>query len=85
MRSRWRWPVRCRRLPAPGIAEIVPAARTVLVRFAPGRERPDIATLLSRPTGSGGTLELATSRAPVELPVRYDRRRPDASWRRSSG
>ncbi|MDT4997478.1 MAG: hypothetical protein QOD45_1546 [Pseudonocardiales bacterium] len=56
---------------APGIAEIVPAARTVLVRFAPGLEPPDIATLLSHPAGSRGTLGLATSRAPVELPVRY--------------
>jgi KipI family sensor histidine kinase inhibitor len=56
---------------APAIAEIVPAARTVLVRFAPGQERPDIATLLRHPSGTGGHFHETARRAPVELPVRY--------------
>ena len=56
---------------APGIAEIVPAARTVLVRFVPGHERPDIATLLTHSSGPGGDVLGTAHRLPVKLPVRY--------------
>lgn len=56
---------------APAIAEIVPAARTVLVRFVPEFERPDIAALLSHSTEAGGEPEPASARGPIELPVRY--------------
>lgn len=56
---------------APGIAELVPAARTVLVRFAPGRERPDIATLLRYPSSTGHELQASAAQGPVQLSVRY--------------
>jgi KipI family sensor histidine kinase inhibitor len=56
---------------APGIAEIVPAARTVLVRFTPGGERPDIATLLTRSGSISSEPVSGAGRGPVELPVHY--------------
>jgi 5-oxoprolinase (ATP-hydrolysing) subunit B len=58
---------------APEIAELVPAARTVLVRFTPGLARPDLATLLADPAAgtAGGSAGAADARSPVELPVRY--------------
>jgi allophanate hydrolase subunit 1 len=52
----------------PGVVDLVPAARTVLVVHEPGFDR----SLLSPPTGGGDPTPRRTGQASVVIPVSYD-------------
>ena len=59
-----------RRAELAGVTELVPAARTVLVRFDPGRTRA--ATLARALRGVQVERHAGTAGGPVEVPVSYD-------------
>ena len=68
------WAAAVRAADLPGVVDIVPAARTVLVSFA---DRAAVAALTSRLADLDASAEqwagrLASSHAVVEIPVRYD-------------
>lgn len=50
------------------VAEVVPAAQTVLVRFVPGRPRPDLEVLLA----ANPDVQAHAPRPTLELAVHYD-------------
>lgn len=65
-----------RRDPPPGSTELVPAARTVLVRYDPARTDNDrLGTDIARIAGAAGRSapgQVGPDASPIEVPVRYD-------------
>jgi KipI family sensor histidine kinase inhibitor len=56
--------------PLPGVLELVPGARTILVRYEPGLlSMPELASALSTPAGP---LAHRTTTPPISIPVVYD-------------
>ncbi|HRO16526.1 MAG TPA: carboxyltransferase domain-containing protein, partial [Paracoccus sp. (in: a-proteobacteria)] len=58
--------------PLPGVAELVPAARTLLVRTAPGRAADAGLAAAIAAVAPGATARAANPAAAIEIPVVYD-------------
>ena len=63
---------RLRESPLPGVAELIPGARTLLLRWQPGQaRRADLASALQALELEAGAAAPASGRE-IEIPVRYD-------------
>jgi len=59
--------------PLPGAVELIPGARTLLLRWQPGQaNRPDLVAALEAASGADKMTRMATHGTEIEIPVRYD-------------